>query len=286
MTSSGIFIDDAYNRYSLRAVLVALYHPLSRPTAMAPEAKREKSKKRERPQAAGASSSEDTPPLDATDTPGWAELTASLGAMQRCGLLSDEQLAELPTVQGNAAIGRYADLGGSVVRLLLQSLELHRTLAAQTESSSFLGRQRAEPVALTAADLISRPTSDALGGPLSAMQLPLYDRLAQAQQLSCLKFVQAMASADRDDAGGEGAESEEEEEEGAAAVGSEHAGAGTCSLSHPSRAFRLRTACAPPVRRLCAACARSTSLYSAPFDRDRQGLPRPIHGDTGGGLRR
>ena len=222
---------------------------------MAPEAKREKSKKRERPQAAGASSSEDTPPLDATDTPGWAELTASLGAMQRCGLLSDEQLAELPTVQGNAAIGRYADLGGSVVRLLLQSLELHRTLAAQTESSSFLGRQRAEPVALTAADLISRPTSDALGGPLSAMQLPLYDRLAQAQQLGCLKFVQAMASADRDDAGGEGAESEEEEEEGAAAVGSEHAGAGTCSLSHPSRAFRLRTACAPPAHRLCAACA-------------------------------
>ena len=191
------------------------------------ESKRAKSKKRERPPAVGGSSSEDTPPLDAADTAGWAELTTSLGAMQRCALLSDEQLAELPTAQGNAAIGRYAELGGSVVRLLLQSLELHRTLASQTESASFLGRQRAEPIALTAADLISRPTSDALGGPLSAMQLPLYDRLAQAQQLGCLKFVQAMASADRDDAGGEGEGGEsEEEEDGAVAAGSEHTGSG------------------------------------------------------------
>ena len=183
------------------------------------ESKRE-SKKRERPPAASASSSEDTPPLDPADTAGWAEFTTSLGAMHRCSLLNDEQLAELPTAQGNAAIGRYAELGGSVVRLLLQSLELHRTLAAQTESASFLGRQRAEPVALTTADLISRPTSDALGGPLSAMQLPLYDRLAQAQQLGCLKFVQAMASADRDDAGGEGGEGgeSEEEEDGSGAV--------------------------------------------------------------------
>ena len=195
---------------------------------MSSESKRAKSKKRERPPpAVGGSSSEDAP-LDAADTAGWAELTTSLGAMQRCALLSDEQLAELPTAQGNAAIGRYAELGGSVVRLLLQSLELHRTLASQTESASFLGRQRAEPIALTAADLISRPTSDALGGPLSAMQLPLYDRLAQAQQLGCLKFVQAMASADRDDAGGEGGEGgeSEEEEDGAVTAGSEHTGSG------------------------------------------------------------
>ena len=120
---------------------------------MSESKKREKSKKRERPPAVGGSSSEDTPPLDAADTAGWAELTTSLGAMQRCALLSDEQLAELPTAQGNAAIGRYAELGGSVVRLLLQSLELHRTLASQTEAAGFLARQRAEPVALTAKTL-------------------------------------------------------------------------------------------------------------------------------------
>ena len=200
-----------------------------------PNRKRQKPKQPKRPAAAGsASCSEDTltPPLDAADTAGWAELATSLGAMQRCALLSEEQLAQLPTAQGNAAIGRYSELGGSVVRLLLQSLELHRTLASHTESASFLARQPAEPQALTAADLISRGTSDALGGPLSAMQLPLYDRLAQAQQLGCLKFLQAMAAADRDDAGeggagGEGGESEEEEEEeeGAAAAGSEHTGA-------------------------------------------------------------
>ena len=194
-----------------------------------PNQKRQKPKQPKRPAAAGsASCSEDTltPPLDAADTAGWAELATSLGAMQRCALLSEEQLAQLPTAQGNAAIGRYAELGGSVVRLLLQSLELHRTLASHTESASFLARQPAEPQPLTAADLISRGTSDALGGPLSAMQLPLYDRLAQAQQLGCLKFLQAMAAADRDNAGegGKGGESEEEEE-GAAAAGSEHTGA-------------------------------------------------------------
>ena len=120
---------------------------------MSESKKREKSKKRERPPAVGGSSSEDTPPLDAADTAGWDELTTSLGAMQRYALLSDEQLAELPTAQGNAAIGRYAELGGSVVRLLLQSLELHRTLASQTEAAGFLARQRAEPVALTAKTL-------------------------------------------------------------------------------------------------------------------------------------
>ncbi len=183
-----------------------------------------KSKKRDRsPAAAASSSSGDTPVLEGAETPGWGELTATLGTIQRCPLLSDEQLAALPTPQGNAVIGRYAELGGSVVRLLLQSLELHRTLSAQTESASFLARQRAEPATLSAADLIARPTSDALGAPLAAMQLPLYDRLAPAQQLGCLKYVQALAAADRDDAGGEGGESDEDGD-GTPAAGAGDAG--------------------------------------------------------------
>ena len=106
--------------------------------AMSESKKREKAKKPSRPPAAGsASCSEDTLtlPLDAADTAGWAELATSLGAMQRCALLSEEQLAQLPIAQGNAAIGRYAELGGSVVRLLMQSLELHRTCLLYTSPS-------------------------------------------------------------------------------------------------------------------------------------------------------
>ena len=62
-------------------------------------------------------------------------------------------------------------------------------------------RRRAESTPIRAAELMGEATNSSIGPPLDALRLPLYDRLAPAQQSGCLSFVRAMASADRDDAG-------------------------------------------------------------------------------------
>ena len=160
-------------------------------------------------------------PLDPADAPpGWEQLAESLQLLQQCALPTDEQLAALPTPQANAAVGRSAQLGAVVVRVLQQSLELHRSVSALTEPPS---RRRAESVPISAAELMGEASTSSIGAPLDALRLPLYDRLAPSQQSGCLSFVRAMASADRDDAGAIVAE-RDQSSGGSGAGGADEAG--------------------------------------------------------------
>ena len=85
-------------------------------------------------------------------------------------------------------------------------------------------------------------SASSIGAPLDALRLPLYDRLAPAQQSGCLSFVRAMASADRDDAGAVLAEHESGGGSGGGGDGSrggaDEAGESEAAAEGEGKAFR------------------------------------------------
>ena len=147
---------------------------------------------------ADAAHVDDTGPLEGSAAPGWEPCLTSLAKLQRCELPDLQHLAQLPPETADVAIERYAELGGSVIRVLQQTFELHHALGRvsstgapprhpldqlhrhRTGRVSALQLQRAADVSDVSLKPVDLLPSHALGKALEWM--PLYKHVMTSQQ--------------------------------------------------------------------------------------------------------
>lgn len=110
-------------------------------------------------------------PLDLADAlpEEWEALVHSLSALASCPILAPTQIAQLPEAESATLAEKYAEMGGTLVRVLQRTLQLQR---------SFDGDIGPEIAPFGPADLVPSHAS----GTIQPFRLPLYRRVVEATQ--------------------------------------------------------------------------------------------------------